>query len=168
MSALEVDTLKNNSGTKTLAEVSGGEWAWGANAPSGTIIQHKFLPMTDEDATTNTSSFESSGFEKKITLSSASNQVLVFVTAAIHGPAGYYFFDVFGTANGQLGHASNGLGRGFADSGPFSMWASFTFIDTPGTIAEQTYTLYHKVSTGTGYVNVSDTPGYIHLFEIAA
>ena len=36
-STLEVDALKNSGGTKTLAEVSGGEFVWGANVPSGTM-----------------------------------------------------------------------------------------------------------------------------------
>ena len=36
-SAVETDALRNLGGTKVLAEVSGGEWAWGANVPSGTM-----------------------------------------------------------------------------------------------------------------------------------
>ena len=38
-SIIQTDTLKDGSGTKTLAEYSSSAWGWGSGCPAGTVIQ---------------------------------------------------------------------------------------------------------------------------------
>ena len=43
-SILKVDNLQNSDGTRTLASDSGTAWSWGANAPSGMVIEQFYTP----------------------------------------------------------------------------------------------------------------------------
>ena len=53
MSIIKVDTIKDESGAKTLVEQSGSNFAWGAGLPSGSIVQvqfHQFGGLGDDEA----------------------------------------------------------------------------------------------------------------------
>jgi len=63
MSALEVDTLKNSGGTKTLAEVSGGEFVWGTNAPSGTVMYMDQVTVLSSGASGTETTYTPTGLE---------------------------------------------------------------------------------------------------------
>ena len=38
-SIIQTDTLKDGSGTKTLADYSSSNWSWGSGLPSGSVIR---------------------------------------------------------------------------------------------------------------------------------
>ena len=68
--AIKTDAVKDAGGTKTLAEVSGGEFVWGANVPDGTV-----WTLAAEQATTSGTSFDFTGIPagtKQIVLMGAS------------------------------------------------------------------------------------------------
>ena len=158
--------IKNAAGTALLGE--DGALGSGIVFPTGHIIQHEFLPMTSEDATSS-DEFETTGFYKAITPSSTSNKVLIVVTTNLHNSAeSYYYLQIIGSTNGALGHSANGFGsiKGYAANRHF---ATISYLDSPGVDVLETYTIHHKISdtAHTGAINVSGATGYIHLFEIA-
>ena len=80
-SKLRIDTIKDSGGTKTLAEVSGGEWAWGANVPSGTIIGMDLVTaiLAGSGIGTTSSSYTDTGIVLSYTTKdSSSNSRLIF------------------------------------------------------------------------------------------
>ena len=46
--------------------------------------------------------------------------------------------------------------------------ATFVYLDSPNTTSSTTYTYYHKVSGGTGYLSINDYLSSMTLIEIGA
>ena len=47
---LNANTIKDGSATKTLAEYASSAWSWGAGVPAGSVIQTKFYTFTGGSA----------------------------------------------------------------------------------------------------------------------
>ena len=46
MSTIKVDTIKDETGAKTLVEQSGSNFTWGAGVPAGTVLQQVYVETT--------------------------------------------------------------------------------------------------------------------------
>mgnify|MGYP003135953567 CR=1 FL=1 len=53
-SIIQTDTLKDGSGTKTLADYSSSAWSWGSGVPAGTITRILQSSKRDTDTVSNT------------------------------------------------------------------------------------------------------------------
>ena len=139
--------------------------------PAGHVIQHQYSVMGSDPSTTSTT-FVTTGFSQAITLSNASNKVLITIAASCSNntSGAYYFWDVEGTTSGFLSgdadRTGNGLGRIQNSAGTTNGWLVINLINLPGTTSPQTYTLHHHVSAGTAWVNTNSCKGHINLFEI--
>jgi len=51
---VQTNSLKDKTGTRTLASDSGSAWSWGANVPVGTTLQTVGIMDSDVDTTTDT------------------------------------------------------------------------------------------------------------------
>ena len=130
-------------GSKTVMSQSGtSNPTWGANAPTGCIVQavnHKQGSGTALAA--NSTDWKGTGFGKSITLSSTSHKVLILVSVnGYQGTAGqYYSFNLYrhtaaftenGSVSGtQLFNDGKGFGTIYGNSGDRFANVSASFID---------------------------------------
>ncbi len=59
------------------------------------------------------------------------------------------------------------FGRLYSTAGGLGGFISFNYLDSPSTTSATTYTYYHKVGSGTGYVSVNNYKSNLTLLEIA-
>ena len=78
MSTIKVDTIKDESGAKTLVEQSGSDFVWGAGVPAGTVLQVVVnTDNTEYGETVNDDLWNYSDLNTAITLKKANSKVLV-------------------------------------------------------------------------------------------
>ena len=153
---------------------------WGANAPTGTIVQavnHKQGSGTSLGA--NSTDWKGTGFGKSITLSSTSHKVLILVSVnGYQGTAGqYYSFNLYRhtaafTANGsvsgtQLFNDTRGFGTIYGNTGDRFANVSASLIDSPATTTETFYNVCHKEHGGAALFDGYNQDSTITLLEIA-
>ena len=56
-SIIQTDTLKDGSGTKTLADYSSSAWSWGANVPKGSVIEQFCSPCDGSSITVQSGTY---------------------------------------------------------------------------------------------------------------
>ena len=56
---LQTNSLKDKTGTRTLASDSGSAWSWGANVPKGSVIEQFLLPCTGSSITVQSGTYTS-------------------------------------------------------------------------------------------------------------
>ena len=168
-------------GSKTIMSQSGtSNPTWGANAPTGAIVQavnHKQGSGTAVSA--NSTDWKGTGFGKSITLSSTSHKVLILVS--INGYQGtqgqYYSLNLYRhtaafTANGsvsgtQLFNDGKGFGTIYGNSGDRFANVSASLIDSPATTTEIYYNVCHKEHGGVGLFDGYNIDSTITLLELA-
>jgi hypothetical protein len=131
--------------------------------PSGSVLQVVQDVFNTESGTTSTSYVAVSGFTATITPSSTSSKILVLCSASSYiNVSNQYLGTVYrdGTSLGDFA-------RLYAQSSPLGGVLTFNYLDTPSTTSATTYTYYHKVASGTGYVSVNNYKSTITLMEIA-
>ena len=134
-----------------------------AAIPTGKVLQVVTDVFSTETSTTSTSYVAVSGFAATITPSSTSSKILVLCSASSY----------INTSDAYLGTIYRGgtdlgtFGRLFSTAGGLGGFISFNYLDSPSTISATTYTYYHKVGSGTGYVSVNNYKSNLTLMEIA-
>jgi hypothetical protein len=131
--------------------------------PSGSVLQVVQDVFNTETGTTSTSYVAVSGFAATITPSSTSSKILVLCSASSYiNVTNQYLGTIY------RGETSLGVfGRLYAQSSPLGGILTFNYLDSPSTTSATTYTYYHKVGSGTGYISVNNYKSTITLLEIA-
>ena len=172
---LKVDTIQDTAGNNIINEnsntitigKSGDTVNLAAGAATGTGMGKVLQVVTDvfstETSTTSTSYVAVSGFAATITPSSTSSKILVLCSASSY----------INTSDAYLGTIYRGgtdlgtFGRLFSTAGGLGGFISFNYLDSPSTTSATTYTYYHRVGSGTGYVSVNNYKSNLTLMEIA-
>jgi len=129
---------------------------------------------TEATVATTSTSFVTTTLTASITPSSASNKVLVLVSAAgLNGvalSAGIYTLFRGTTAGTDLGGASNyGFNLVYANNSVIGGAISINYLDSPSTTSSQTYTFAMRSSGGASIsMNSNGQKSTITLMEIAA
>jgi hypothetical protein len=160
-SIIKVDTIQTAAGgTPTASSLGIGG--------VGKIGQVVTVTKTDEFTTTSTSFVQATGTSVSITPSSASSKILVLVSSSggntTSGAGTKYtiYRDAtnLGTSDGIIFLRAGGANN----HGAISM----STLDSPSTISSISYSIYMRVSTGTGYVGVGNIETSVTLMEVLA
>ena len=156
MSTLEVDAIKDKTGTKTLAALTSSSVTLdsGVVFPSGHIIQSKFYKWALEDSTTSTSWTKHNDFETTITPEYATSSIWVSASCACHQGSGYCILDFYKNASDFTESANtSGFTYGRAVSSANGSWQimSYNWLDpmTENSVSEKTYAVSYKATSGT-------------------
>jgi len=171
MSTLRVSTLTARTGTGTITVPSNNILvgaAAGAFTAPGMVLQVVNGTYGTQESYTTTS-FLPSAFARSITPTLSSSRVLVTGSINIYHTAGAYnVITVYRNNSLNLGNASWGFGVIYGSSGDRFGQVSFTFLDSPASSSSVTYTIYRRVTTGTGYINLNGETSTMTLMEIAS
>lgn len=121
---------------------------------AGAVLQVVNATYGTQVATTSTS-FVTTGFSASITPSSSSSRILVFFTA--NGYITSSAYDVFTLYRGatNLGGVNWGFGSLYGNTGDRFGQVSGSFLDSPASASPVTYTIFFRVTTSTGYINLN-------------
>jgi len=131
---------------------------------TGKVLQVVQDVFSTETGTTSTSYVAVSGFAATITPSSTSSKILVLCSASSYINAADAYLGTIYRGATDLGT----FGRLYSTAGGLGGFISFNYLDSPSTTSATTYTYYHKVGSGTGYVSVNNYKSNLTLLEIAA
>jgi hypothetical protein len=150
-----------------------------ANMPTGSVLQVIQGTITSSQITVAAGqALANTGIAASITPTSASSKILVIpnLTTLYNGGAGGMAFAIYrGATNIYLhGYAQGGgyLGSFYADGGHLTA-VSFSYLDSPATTSQTTYSVYWGAFQNTSFINyqgsstVNGTGSYITLMEIA-
>jgi hypothetical protein len=140
--------------------------------PTGSILQVVNATTSGATTTTISGTYVSTAITGTITPTSSTSKILIFLNySAWTSQSNMYVFATI-YRNNTTNIVSEGSGRlsQTPDSGTigYPMMQSNMYLDSPATTSATTYTLYIKVTAGTGYVNDSQSTSNITLMEIAA
>jgi len=166
MSILKVNTIQDKGGNTIIS--SNGTGTITPSFAVGKIGQVVTVTKTDEFTTTSTSFVQATGTSVSITPSSASSKILVLVSSSggnTNSGAGTKFTIYrdatnLGTSDGIIFLRAGGAN----DHGAISM----STLDSPSTTSSISYSIYMRVSTGTGYVGVGNIETSVTLMEVLA
>jgi hypothetical protein len=168
MATLFVDKLDPQSGT-TLEIGSSGDTvnvAGTAGTGFGKILQIVTANLSSEGNTTSTS-YASTSLAASITPSATSSKVLILMAGPVYQNTSSE--DYIGTIyRGVSDIGGNGLGRLRSNGGGIGGNFAITYLDSPSTTSSTTYTYYHKVTSGTGYISINNLTSTITLLEVGA
>jgi hypothetical protein len=138
-----------------------------ALAGSGGVLQVVNGTYGTQVSTTSTS-FVTTGFTLSITPSSSSSKILVLGSFnGYQSAAAYVWFTVFRDAT-NIGNATYGFGELYGNTGDRFGQVSLNFLDSPATTSAITYSVRFRVSSATGYMNLSTGEfSTMSLLEIA-
>jgi len=136
-----------------------------SNMPAGTVLQVVNARFTAQNTTTSTS-FTATNITASITPSSSSNRILILVSGG--GwivPTTNTFYTTI-ARNTTVLSGSSGLSGIYGNDG--TAFIGFSYVDSPATTSSTSYTVYFRVSGGTGRMT-EETNGTssITLLEIA-
>jgi hypothetical protein len=156
-SKIKVDQIQTADGTGTIALQNQLSGMTTASLPTGSVLQVVSASLQDEASTTS-GSFVSSGLTATITPSSTSNKILVTMSAALESTsAGNATATIFrGTVSGT------NLGGNLYGYGYFKVGTSGNIcaseLDSPSTTSAQTYTVGIRNDAG-GNTNICNGSG---------
>ena len=157
-----IATARLGSGTADATTFLRGDQTYAA-AAGGKVLQVVTDVLSTETGTTSTSYVEVSGFAATITPSSTSSKILILCAASAYVNVANNYLGTIYRGSTDLGT----FGRLFSTAGGLGSILNFNFLDSPSTTNATTYTYYHKVGSGTGYVSVNDYKSNLTLMEIA-
>jgi hypothetical protein len=167
MALSKIDAANFLTGTIPQGNVANASLNAVTSLPAGVggkVLQVVQDVFSTESGTTSTSYVAVSGFAATITPSSTSSKILVLCSAS-----GY-----INTSNAYLGTIYRGttslgdFGRLYSQGSALGGILTFNYLDSPSTTSATTYTYYHKVASGTGYVSVNNYTSVLTLMEISA
>lgn len=138
-----------------------------ANAPVGSVIQVVNYTYTTQVSTSSTS-FIATGMGGSITPSSASSKILVLFT--VNGyitNSAYDVFTVYRNGSVNIGGATWGFGNLYGNSGDRFGQVSGSKLDSPATVSSVNYSVWMRVSSSIGYLNLNNETSTMTLLEIA-
>lgn len=150
-------------GGSTLASKSGSVLSLdsGVNFPAGSIIGFNYAITTTEVSGITIDSWVTTGLSVSITPKKSNSKIYVLSTfgIAINNP-GHFGFKVVRTAPTSQDLT---IQASYTSVGWASGTSSYSAIDTPSSLSECTYTLYHYVDANSGNFNwnydANFTPG---------
>ena len=157
-----IATARLGSGTADATTFLRGDQTYAA-AAGGKVLQVVTDMYNTETGTTSTSYVAVSGFAATITPSSTSSKILVLCSASSYINAADHYLGTIYRGATDLGT----FGRIYSAAGGVGGFISFNYLDSPSTTSATTYTYYHKVGAGTGYVSVNNYKSNLTLLEIA-
>ena len=163
---LKVGTITTSSGSGTITLGQSGETinvSGTAGTGFGKVLQVVTDVLSTETSTTSTSYVAVSGFAATITPSSTSSKILVLCSASSYINAADAYLGTIYRGATNLGE----FGRIYSGAGSIGGFISFNYLDSPSTTSATTYTYYHKVGSGTGFVSVNNYKSNLTLLEIA-
>jgi hypothetical protein len=173
---LKVGTITTSSGSGTITLGQSGETISvpsgvtltnnGTASGFGKVLQVVSMNLETEQSTTSTS-FVSTNLTKAITPSATSSKILIIAAVAnyINTASQDYTAAIY---RGATNLSTNAFGRLRSNGGGVGGNSTFVYLDSPNTINETTYTYYHKVEGGTGYLSINNYLSSITLIEIGA
>ena len=164
ISQITADSIATSAVTST--KLSGGV-PTRSQLPAGCILQVVQGIILTQTSTTSTS-YITTGLTATITPTSATNKILAAVAFSAQGvPSQNYNVTIYrGAVN--LGDATNGFGYVGSGNQTPNQNFSIMYLDSPASTSSLTYAVYVKVTGGTGYWCVGNTPSTITLMEVAA
>jgi hypothetical protein len=158
-------TLPNSSGTLMNNSSTAG-------FPAGSVLQVVNATTSGSTTTTTSATYVSTAITGTITPTSSTSKILIFLNYSVWTSTSSMYVYATIYRNNTTNIVSEGSGRlsQSPDSGSvgYPMMQSNMYLDSPATTSATTYTLYIKVSGGTGYVNDGQSTSNITLMEIAA
>ena len=160
--------------TGILPAANGGTAGTGGG---GKILQAEFNSTNSNQ--TSTSSWTGTGLSDSITMTSASNKVLIMCSAnGYMNGAHYYNFDIVrhssalaagdAEAGTRLFGGNRGFGIIYGNTGDRFQTVPALLVDTPGSAGTFHYSVVHKHYSGQGRFNHSSPTSSIALLEISA
>ena len=156
LSINNTDIITESGGDVTYTS---GAFASGMTFPAGHIIQVQPFTYSTETSTDSTT-FVATAITKQITMTSASNKVVIMVNVAGCLKTASDYFGAFTIYRGSTNLAAGGSGTvtnndwmGNLNNLPaaqFSNNISMCYVDTPGA-GTHTYSVYYGSSGGAGY-----------------
>lgn len=140
-----------------------------AQLPAGCVLQVVNVTYAAQEIYTNTT-FAASGLTLSITPTSTSSKILILGSVNFYVLANIYnIATVYRNSATNLGGTNSGYGQIYGNSGDRFGQVSFSYLDSPATTLSTTYTVYRRVSSGTGYMNFnSGDMSTLTLMEVAA
>lgn len=151
---MAIITLNNNSLSSVTALPAG---------VGGKVLQVVTDVYATETSTTSASYVAVSGFAATITPSSTSSKILVLCAASCYINAADIYLGTIYRGATDLGE----FGRLYSPADSLGGMLTFHKLDSPSTTSATTYTYYHKVGSGTGFVSVNNYKSNLTLLEIA-
>jgi hypothetical protein len=146
--------------TNVVQYYDGAAWATVGPASSGAVVQIKNVFKSDTFSTASTSFVDVTGLSISITPTSASNNILVMVTANLASDGSSYALfarlmrDSTAIAIGDTAGSRIRATAGAYPNGGLSQTAAMNFLDSPATTSATTYKLQIMANaSGTIYVN---------------
>ncbi len=144
-----------------------------ARLPANSILQ--MVSNTSGHAvTTSSATFVTSGITAIITPTSSSSKILIFSSfpCTIDTSGRQLTYTLYKNNTTDIAPADgnlSGFGQIFQDAGNLQSVCSVIFLDSPATTSATTYTVYFRLSSGSGAVGIcqNSLTGTIILMEIA-
>ena len=139
-----------------------------AAIPTGKVLQVVSMTTTSETQTTS-SSFVTTALTDTITPSATSSKILIMATADLNNQQASSF--TYGTMyrdSTNLGVSTKGFTGVYSASGDIHGNGSITFLDSPSTTSEITYTYRIAVNQNNGRFNQQGYKQALTLIEIGA
>jgi hypothetical protein len=154
------------AGTNTLTlPASTGTVLTTGSPQSGGVIQVVGATSTTNNSTTSTS-FVATNLTATITPKFSTSRIFISVSGAGWSGTLQYVYTTI-ARNSTVLTGSTGLSNFYNNDGAIPV--AFSYLDSPATTSATTYTVYFRVSGGTGrFIETTNGTGTITLMEIAA
>ncbi len=153
MSTIKVDTITDRGGT-------------GTPYIKDAVLQVKQNVINGTSTSTASTSFVSSVVTGSITPSKSTSKILVRAVFSLYNAATNSTYATLYRGTTDLVPSSpDGIVRAYSTS---AVWhpSTIEWLDEPNTTSATTYTVYFKVSGGTGYINASEGQSTVTMMEI--
>ena len=153
-SILKVDTLQDASGT-------------GTPYIKDAVLQVKQNVINGTSTSTASTSFVSSVVTGSITPSKSTSKILVRATFSLYNAAANSTYATLYRGTTDLVPSSpDGIVRAYSNNAAIWHPSTIEWLDEPNTTSATTYTVYFKVSGGTGYINATEGQSTVTMMEI--
>tara|TARA_R110000787_G_scaffold90533_1_gene191041 strand:- start:532 stop:1005 length:474 start_codon:yes stop_codon:yes gene_type:complete len=153
----------------SILKVDTIQGANGSDIPyiKGHVLQVKQNVIDGNSTSTASTSFVSSPVTGSITPSKSTSKILVrAVFSLYHVSAHSTYATLYRGTTDLVPSSPNGIVRVY--SGNANIWhpSTIEWLDEPNTTSAVTYTVYFKVTGGTGYINVLEGQSTVTMMEI--
>jgi hypothetical protein len=131
--------------------LSGDTGVPASGMPTGSVVQTINFPYSTYTTTTSTSTLSSTGVTATITPTSASNKILVLISANglySNNTGGYIRFELYRNGS-SISYLDDIVCYQIANAGA-NLAASYQYLDSPASTSAQTYALYWRASNSAG------------------
>jgi len=160
-----------SSATPTTVEIASGHKISGAQSgivAPGMIIKTEQTVLQGTNASTSSTSYVSTVLTCNFTPTYSTSKVLFTGSFGLFAQSGHSTYATLYRGSTHLASDStHGMIRIYSSSGAPWQRINLIWLDSPSTTSQTAYTIYFKVSGGTGYIHGSDTKSTLTVQEIA-